>query len=342
MARTYLLRRRPPPVASLALTAERFTLPRLRGVHLAAIRHGDPGRPARRAAPRSGRERPLVGPSGARPRRAFPRGRPRLPRPRRLRLPRGAGARRVPRRPRGAARAPRRVRTRPSSATASARTSPSATSRAARRPRALVLIDPTRGASATRRRATRLALSLRPTYASRERGAAPLPVPARARRRRRSAARRGRRALGPRRARAAASASSSTRAGSASPTATARSLGGVRAPTLILRGDAEPAAYRRPAPTSSCAASPARRLVERPGRGPPRPDGAAGRVPGRDALLPGATLARVIDPARGLPLRRRALRGGRRRRVGRGLQLLDLRARRPTCTGTCRASASAC
>jgi pimeloyl-ACP methyl ester carboxylesterase len=35
-------------------------------------------------------------------------------------------------------------------------------------PRALVLIDPTRGASPTRRRATRLALSLRPTYASRE------------------------------------------------------------------------------------------------------------------------------------------------------------------------------
>jgi pimeloyl-ACP methyl ester carboxylesterase len=34
-------------------------------------------------------------------------------------------------------------------------------------PRALVLLDPSRGASATRRRATRLALSLRPTYASR-------------------------------------------------------------------------------------------------------------------------------------------------------------------------------
>jgi pimeloyl-ACP methyl ester carboxylesterase len=33
---------------------------------------------------------------------------------------------------------------------------------------ALVLIDPARGLSATRRRATRLALSLRPTYASRE------------------------------------------------------------------------------------------------------------------------------------------------------------------------------
>lgn len=35
-------------------------------------------------------------------------------------------------------------------------------------PCALVLIDPARGVSATRRRATRLALSLRPTYASRE------------------------------------------------------------------------------------------------------------------------------------------------------------------------------
>lgn len=34
-------------------------------------------------------------------------------------------------------------------------------------PSALVLLDPSRGASATRRRATRLALSLRPTYASR-------------------------------------------------------------------------------------------------------------------------------------------------------------------------------
>jgi pimeloyl-ACP methyl ester carboxylesterase len=33
--------------------------------------------------------------------------------------------------------------------------------------RALVLLDPSRGASATRRRATRLALSLRPTYSSR-------------------------------------------------------------------------------------------------------------------------------------------------------------------------------
>lgn len=36
------------------------------------------------------------------------------------------------------------------------------------RPRALVLIDPSRGVSATRRRATRLALSLRPSYATRE------------------------------------------------------------------------------------------------------------------------------------------------------------------------------
>ena len=35
-------------------------------------------------------------------------------------------------------------------------------------PCALVLIDPARGVSATRRRATRLALSLRPTYATRE------------------------------------------------------------------------------------------------------------------------------------------------------------------------------
>jgi pimeloyl-ACP methyl ester carboxylesterase len=35
-------------------------------------------------------------------------------------------------------------------------------------PAALVLIDPARGLSATRRRATRLALSLRPTYASRD------------------------------------------------------------------------------------------------------------------------------------------------------------------------------
>ena len=35
-------------------------------------------------------------------------------------------------------------------------------------PAAVVLIDPARGLSATRRRATRLALSLRPTYASRE------------------------------------------------------------------------------------------------------------------------------------------------------------------------------
>lgn len=34
--------------------------------------------------------------------------------------------------------------------------------------RALVLVDPTRGASASRKRATRLALSLRPSYASRE------------------------------------------------------------------------------------------------------------------------------------------------------------------------------
>ena len=34
--------------------------------------------------------------------------------------------------------------------------------------RALVLLDPSRGASASRKRATRLALSLRPTYASRE------------------------------------------------------------------------------------------------------------------------------------------------------------------------------
>jgi pimeloyl-ACP methyl ester carboxylesterase len=105
--------------------------------------------------------------------------------------------------------------------------------------RALVLIDPSRGVSATRRRATRLALSLRPTYASRAEAVRRfqfLPGPARVDEALREAV---------------AEHSVREEAGGrfgfrfdarwfGVPDRERPALGGVRAPTLILRGAESP------------------------------------------------------------------------------------------------------
>jgi len=106
-------------------------------------------------------------------------------------------------------------------------------------PAALVLIDPARGLSGTRRRATRLALSLRPTYASREEAVRRfqfLPGPA-------DVAPSLRTAVAEHSVRAEPDGRFGFKFDArwfGVPERDRPSLGGVRAPTLIVRGVASP------------------------------------------------------------------------------------------------------
>jgi pimeloyl-ACP methyl ester carboxylesterase len=148
------------------LPAERFTLPRLRGVHLAAIRRGDPGRPAvvlLHGAAANAHWWDHLAPALAERFHVVAldfRGHGESDFPEEL----------VP----GAFRDDLDALLEHLGAPDAALVGHSLGAQIAlghaasgAPTRALVLVDPSRGASATRRRATRLALSLRPTYASR-------------------------------------------------------------------------------------------------------------------------------------------------------------------------------
>jgi pimeloyl-ACP methyl ester carboxylesterase len=150
----------------LAARAERFTLPRLRGVHLAAIRHGDAGRPAvvlLHGAAANAHWWDHLAPALAE----------------RFHVValdfRGHGDSDFPEELlAGAFRDDLEALLEHLGAPEAALVGHSLGAHVAlghaasgAPTRALVLIDPSRGATATRRRATRLALSLRPTYPSR-------------------------------------------------------------------------------------------------------------------------------------------------------------------------------
>ena len=232
------MRGRPPPVASLALRAERFTLPRLRGVHLAAIRRGDPGRPAvvlLHGAAANAHWWDHLAPALAERFHVVAldfRGHGDSDFPEEL----------VP----GAFRDDLEALLEHLGAPGAALVGHSLGAQIAlghaasgAPSRALVLVDPSRGAPATRRRATRLALSLRPTYPSRDEALRRfqfLPGPADVDEVLRSAV-----------AEHSVREEASGRFGFkfdarwfGVPDRDRPSLGGVRAPTLILRGERSP------------------------------------------------------------------------------------------------------